>query len=146
MQPGRSTELFFLDEATAFAAGHRPCALCRRDGYVRLQELWRDLHPSLLADADAIDAQPHAERSRSGAQRHHDAMLVGLPDGSFVLREGDPWVVADAGLWRWTPAGYVDRTPRPSKGSARVITPPSLVSVLRSGWQPLVPMLHPSAT
>lgn len=147
MQPSRFTELFFLDEATAFAAGHRPCALCRRADYVRLQDLWRELHPGLLAGADAIDARLHAERlvRGSGAQRHHDAPFDGLPDGAFVLREGDPWVVVDAGLWRWTPAGYVERTPRPSTGSARVITPPSLVSVLRSRWRPLVPMLHPSA-
>jgi hypothetical protein len=148
MRPGRFTESFFLDDATAFAAGHRPCALCRRGDYVRLQDLWRDLHPGLLAGADAIDTQLHAERlvRGSGAQRHHDAPLDGLPDGAFVLREGDPWVVVDAGLWRWTPAGYVERTPRPSKGAARVITPPSLVSVLRSEWQPLVPMLHLSAS
>jgi hypothetical protein len=146
MQPGRFTELFFLDEATAFAAGHRPCALCRRADYVRLQELWRVIHPGHPTGADAIDAQLHAERlvRGSGTQRRHEASLDGLPDGTFVLREAEPWVVIGAGLWRWTPAGYVDRTPRPSREPARVITPPSLVSLL-SGWQPLVPLLHPSA-
>jgi hypothetical protein len=147
MQPGRFTELFFLDEATAFAAGHRPCALCRRADYVRLQELWREMHPRDPAGADAIDAVLHSERlvHGSGAQRHHDDSLDVLPDGAFVLREAEPWVVVGADLWRWTPAGYVDRLPRPPKEPARVITPPSLVSVLRSGWQPLVPLLHPSA-
>jgi hypothetical protein len=144
MQPGRFTELFFLDEATAFAAGHRPCALCRREDYVRLQAIWRELHPELEAGADAIDAQLHAERlDGTGAQRHHDAPLDELPDGAFVLRGGEPWVVLGAGLWRWTPAGYEDRTRRPSGGPARVITPPSLVAVLRSEWHPLVPLLHP---
>ena len=147
MQPGRFTELFFLDEATAFAAGHRPCALCRREDYVRLQRIWRGLHPELEAGADAIDARLHTERlDATGAQRHHDAPLAELPDGAFVLREGEPWIVIGTRLWRWTPAGYVDRTPRPPNGSARVITPPSLVSVLRAGWQPLVPLLHPSAS
>jgi hypothetical protein len=148
MQPGRFTELFFLDEATAFAAGHRPCALCRRADYVRLQHLWREMHPDLLAGADAIDAQLHSERLvlGSGTQRHHDASLDGLPDGAFVLREGEPLVVVGADLWRWTPAGYVDRTPQPSRAPARVITPPSLVSVLRSAWRPLVPLLHPSVS
>ena len=121
MQPGRFTELFFLDEATAFAAGHRPCALCRREDYVRLQAIWRELHPEREAGADAIDAQLHAERfdTETGRQRHHRAPLDELPDGAFVLRVGEPWVVVGAGLRRWTPAGYVDRAPRPASGSAR---------------------------
>jgi len=146
MQPGRFTELFFLDEATAFAAGHRPCALCRREDYVRLQAIWRELHPTLGAGADAIDARLHAERlhARSSRQRHHSATFDELPDGAFVLERDEPWVVVGAGLWRWTPAGYVARTPRPPAGQARVITPPSLTAVLRTGWRPLVPLLHPS--
>ncbi len=73
MQPGRFTELFFLDEATAFAAGHRPCALCRRADYDRFGALWRELHPA-DASADAIDARLHAERVEPGthAQRLHE--------------------------------------------------------------------------
>jgi hypothetical protein len=147
MQPSRFTELFFLDEATAFAAGHRPCALCRREDYVRLQAIWRTLHPGLEAGADAIDARLHAERlhARSSRQRHHSAPYDELPDGAFVLERDEPCVVVGAGLWRWTPAGYVDRTPRPAAGTARVITPPSLVVVLQTGWRPIVPLLHPSA-
>jgi hypothetical protein len=148
MQPGRFTELFFLDEATAFAAGHRPCSLCRREDYVQVQVIWRELHPELGAGADAIDSRLHAERLHTGTgrQRHHRAPLDELPDGAFVVREAEPWVVVGAGLWRWTPAGYVDRAPCPASGSTRVITPPSLVAVLRTGWQPLVPLLHPSAS
>jgi hypothetical protein len=147
MQPGRFTELFFLDEATAFAAGHRPCALCRREDYVRLQTIWHDLHPELEGGADAMDARLHAERfdTSRGRQRHHRASFDELPDGAFVLNESEPWVIVGADLRRWTPAGYVDRAPRPATGSARVITPPSLVAVLRSEWQPLVPVLHPTA-
>jgi hypothetical protein len=146
MQPGRFTELFFLDEATAFAAGHRPCALCRREDHVRLQTIWRELHPGLEAGADAIDARLHAERfdTNTRRQRHHQASFDELPDGTFVFVETEPWVILGAGLRRWTPAGYVDRVPRPTS-SARVITPPSLVAVLRTGWQPLVPLLHPTA-
>src|SRR5918994_1997739 len=104
LQPGRFTELFFLDEATAFAAGHRPCALCRREDYVRFGEIWRDLHPGQMG-ADAIDAQ----------------------------------------LLRWTAAGYVERTARPAGDAAVLVTPPSLVAVLRAGWTPDVPLFHPSA-
>jgi hypothetical protein len=146
MQPGRFTELFFLDEATAFAAGHRPCALCRREDYVRLQAIWGTLHPRLEAGADAIDARLHAERLDTPTmQRHHSAPFDELPDGAFVLDGDAPWLVVGAGLRRWTPAGYVDRVPRPAAGIARVITPPSLTAVLRTGWRPVVPLLHPSA-
>src|SRR5262245_29592323 len=74
LQPGKFTELFFLDEATAFAAGHRPCALCRRGDYDRFTELWAALHPGKVG-ADAIDLQLHAERVAPGtrAQLHHPA-------------------------------------------------------------------------
>jgi hypothetical protein len=145
-QPGRFTELFFLDEATAFAAGHRPCALCRREDYDRFGALWRDLHPG-PAGADAIDARLHTERvdPATRTQRHHEAPLDELPDGTFVLHEDEPWLVHGADLLRWTPAGYTDRAPRPARDRARVITPPSLLEVLRSDWRPVVPLLHPSA-
>ena len=144
MQPGRFTELFFLDEATALAAGHRPCALCRRADYDRLVGLWRELHPG-DAGADAIDARLHGERLGPGSRRLHDAALAGLPDGAFVLRAGAPWLVLGAELLRWSPAGYDARVPRPAAARARLITPPSLVELLRTDGEPLVPRLHPSA-
>jgi hypothetical protein len=140
LQPGKFTELFFLDEATAFAAGHRPCALCRREDYVRFGELWDGER-----GADAIDARLHEERLAGRAQRHHDAALDTLPDGAFVLRDGAPWLVLRAELRRWTPAGYTERAPRPAGARALLITPPSLVAILRAGWQGAVPLLHPSA-
>ncbi len=144
LQPGRVTELFFLDEATAFAAGHRPCALCRREDYGRFVELWRELHPRQTG-ADAIDAQLHSERlTPSRGQRRHDSVLEGLPDAAFVLHDGGPNLVLGAHLLRWTPAGYAGRRPRPG-GAATLITPPSVVHVLRSGWHPVVPLLHSSA-
>lgn len=146
MQPGRFTELFFLDEATAFAAGHRPCALCRHEDYVRFGELWRESHLGQVG-ADAIDAQLHAERIAPGttAQLHDDAALAELPDGAFVLSDGAPCLVLGSDLLRWTAAGYVARRPRPARQQAILITPPSLVAVLHAGWQPLVPLLHPTA-
>jgi hypothetical protein len=145
MQPGRFTELFFLDEATAFAAGHRPCALCRREDYVRFAEIWSELHPGDRG-ADAIDAQLHAERfdPRTRTQLHHEAPLAELPDGAFVLRDAAPWLVLGGELLRWTPAGFVERRQRPGPEQAIVVTPPSLVEVLRIGWRPVVPFLHPS--
>jgi hypothetical protein len=130
LQQGRFTELFFLDEATAFAAGHRPCALCRREDYNRFLELVD------APGADAIDERLHGERfARHAAD--------GLPDGAFVERDGEAWLVRGAELLRWTPAGYADRIERPA-GRATVITPPTLVAVLRAGWDGVVPLLHPT--
>jgi hypothetical protein len=137
-QPGKFTELFFLDEATAFAAGHRPCALCRRADYVRFLAL------TGAPGADAIDERLEAERTDGGTQRRHDAALENLPDGAFVLVDGAPWLVRGDRLLRWTAAGYTTAKPR-GAGAATLITPPALVGVLRAGWEPLVPLLHPSA-
>jgi hypothetical protein len=146
MQPGRFTELFFLDEATAFAAGHRPCALCRREDYDAFARSWQRLHPAQVG-ADAMDAQLHEERLDPLTRRHrtHDASLDELPNGSFVLTDGEPWLVHDDELRRWTPAGYAERRPRASGRRVEVITPPSLVEILRTDRLPLVPFLHPSA-
>jgi hypothetical protein len=148
MQPGRFTELFFLDEATAWAAGHRPCALCRRADYDRFVALWQQLHPGERG-ADAIDARLHGERVTDGsrAQRHHDAALDDLPDGTFVLRDDAPRLVLGESLRRWSPGGYGERVARPAAERATLITPPSLVAILRAGFagDPDVPLLHPSA-
>src|SRR3954469_24152235 len=87
MQAGRFTELFFLDEATAFAAGHRPCALCRREDYNRFLGIWTTLYPRRASSADEIDAQLQDERVDpvTRAQSRHSAKLADLPDGAFVL-------------------------------------------------------------
>lgn len=147
LQPGRFTELFFLDEATAFAAGHRPCALCRRADYDRLTAVWGELHPGQVG-ADAIDAQLHRERVTPGTGQRllHEAPCDELPDGVFVVRDGAPTLVLGGELLGWTPAGYLVRMRRPARERATVITPPSLVSLLGTGWTPLVPLLHPSAS
>jgi hypothetical protein len=137
MQPGRFTELFFLDEATAFAAGHRPCALCRRVDYVRFLELLEE------PGADAADARLHEERLDHRARRLHNAAIDELPDGAFVLCNGAPHLVLGTELLEWTPGGYV--AARPRRGEVSLITPPSLVAVLQRGWQGDVPILHPSA-
>ena len=146
LQPGKFTELFFLDEATAFAAGHRPCALCRRGDYVRFGEIWSGLHPGQVG-ADRIDEQLHGERIAPGGRgrRRHRAFLDDLPDGAFVLESDAAWVVLGSELLRWTPAGYSERRPRLSGRVDSLLTPPSLVEVLRAGWDPVVPLLHPTA-
>jgi hypothetical protein len=91
-----------------------------------------------------MDARLHEERvDESRSHRLHDAVLDELPDGAFVLRNDEPWLVRGVELLRWTPAGYRDREPR--VGNARLITPPSLVDVLQAGWRSELPLVHPSA-
>src|SRR6478672_4741371 len=116
LQRGRFTELFFLDEVTAFAAGHRPCALCRRADYDRFVRLWSERH-SGEAGADAIDLRLHGERvdPASRAHRLHEASYDTLPDGAFVLHEDEPWLVLGGRRLRWTPAGYASAVARPAR-------------------------------
>ena len=145
VQPGRFTELFFLDDATALAAGHRPCAECRREDYDHFNAVWDDLHGE--RGADAIDARLHPERIHPATRAHrlHEAAAGDLPDGAFVLHGGAPKLVLGDALLEWSPGGYVARERRPRR-RATLVTPPSLVAVLRAGWRPAcVPFLHPSA-
>jgi hypothetical protein len=149
MAPGRYTELFFLDEVTAFAAGHRPCGECRSEDYRRFCTIWQRLHPSEVG-ADAMDRRLHAERvePRGRGQRRHTMTFDQLPAGAFVLCDDRPWLVLGSELLEWTPAGYIAaRRERPGSETAVVLTPPSLVEVLRSGWDPAaVPLLHPTVS
>ena len=132
MPPGRYTGLYFLDEATAFAAGHRPCAECRREDYVRFMALVGETR------ADALDERLHAERLGPKPERE----VAGLPDGAFVLVENAPWLVHCGELVRWTSAGYTDRIPAARR--AVLLTPVLVLPVLESGWNGTVPFLHPS--
>jgi hypothetical protein len=132
-RPGRFTGLFFLDDATAFAAGHRPCALCRRDDYKRVLAI------TGFGGADAIDLVLQEQRSGPRPQ----VEVAPLPDGAFVMLEDEPHLVVDRAVRRWSPGGY--GPPRPAPTTAALITPRILVPVLGAGWQPLVPFLHPSA-
>ena len=145
LQPGRFTELFFLDEATALAAGHRPCALCRRGDYRRFVAFWRERHRG-PANADAIDTRLQAERldAVTGRQRHHVVEMRDLPDGAFVVHDGAPHLVRGTELLRWSPAGYERRSSR-AGGPVETITPASLLALLATGWEGAVPLIHPSA-
>ena len=137
MAPGRYTELFFLDEATACAAGHRPCHECRRDDASAFADAWRVRHPRDRRLPE-VDARLHRERT-VGA--HHQAVCAELPDGAMVSRDGRAWVVVTGGLRAWTPAGYTDRRACPPQ-PVTVLTPPSIVAAMRAGWRP---EMHPSA-
>lgn len=132
---GRSwTELFFLDEATALAAGHRPCFLCRRADAVLFREAWSRAHGAPVR-APAIDAVLHHERLDRAAR----PVPRDLPDGT-MLAAGEAALLVVAGrLLRWEHAGYRPTGLRPD----RLLTPPSVVRTLRAGYRP---MLHPSAS
>jgi hypothetical protein len=144
MSPRRTwTELFFLDEATAFSAGHRPCGECRYRDYMRFRDLWANVHPGDPIGADCIDRRLHTERLAGRNQkRTARAELGDLPDGTFVSLEGRAWLVRGRWLHAWSPAGYVDRRAMPLMAGAEVLTPASLVAVFRAGYSPHV---HPSA-
>jgi hypothetical protein len=132
MEPNRYTGLFFLDDATALAAGHRPCAECRNADYRSYLAL------SGASGADELDRMLHAERGSL-----HDSALEGLPDGAFVLLDGEPWLVLGSELLRWSPGGYSERRPR-SSGRVDAVTPPTSLRVLASGWSGSLPLIHPS--
>jgi hypothetical protein len=150
MQPNRYTELFFLDEATALAAGHRPCFECRRADAQHFAALWSKAHRLLEAPrAGAMDDILHPERVEPrGAKRTHTAAMAGLPDGAFVLHAAGgghkrAYLVDAYRLLAWSPAGYEKAISRPAQPLIEVLTPPSIVAVLSAGYRP---MLHPSAT
>ena len=148
MSPNHYTELFFLDEATAFAAGHRPCAECRRPDFERFMAAWTAANSSTAGfegrpRAGQVDTILHGERvHRDGTQVTHLAPLDQLPQGTFVKLDGAPWLVHRDGILRWTPSGYRESRPLVQGPAATVITPRPLVQAFRHGYSPAV---HPSA-
>ncbi len=132
MAPNRYTGLFFLDEATALAAGHRPCAECRNADYRSFLAL------TGASGAEDLDEMLHVERGRL-----HESKLDELPDGAFVLLDGAPWLVLGSELLRWTAGGYSERRPR-FGGRVDVVTPPTSLRLLTAGWSSSLPRVHPS--
>ena len=142
MTPGSYTELFFLDEAAALADGHRPCAECRHADYRAFQAAWRTIYPDQPTTADALDRVLHAERRwRPFLKRTYFAQLDMLPDGTYLLLHDRAWLVRGDAVWAWSPGAYLERAPRPADTHVAVLTPPSIVGVLRAGYHPA---LHPS--
>jgi hypothetical protein len=134
------TELFFLDEVTAFAAGHRPCFECRR----RDAELFARLFSgkNKRASADAMDRALHAERLDDKAKSTCRRSIDMLPDGAMITLDGEALAVRGSRLLSWTPSGYTTSRARPRGMKVEVLTPPSIVSVLSQGYKPI---WHPSA-
>jgi hypothetical protein len=146
MAPGRYTELFFLDEVTGLAAGHRPCVECRREHFNAFRRAWEAGGAGGDLTAGAIDDRLHAARlGPGGAQRCFTADLDGLPDGVFVRQGGGgegAWLLWGGWLLEWSPGGYGDRRRRPRGGRVQVLTPRPTVAAIRAGY---VPGVHESA-
>lgn len=134
------TELFFLDEVTAFAAGHRPCFECRRKDAERFAALFSGRRRR--ATAAAMDTVLHAERLDRRAKGLHRLTLDTLPDGTMIAQAGEAFAVRGADLLPWTSAGYGATRRRPHGVPVDVLTPPSIVAVLAAGYSP---RWHPTA-
>lgn len=132
------TELFFLDEAVALAAGHRPCFLCRRVDAERFRHAWAEGNDLAVPTAAALDSVLHGERLEKRSKRLHALPMpvVDLPDGAMVAKDGDAFVIAQGGAYRWTEAGYGPLSKLAAADS--LITPPSTMRAMLAGYRPLL--------
>lgn len=143
MTPGNYTELFFLDEATALAAGHRPCAECRSDRFRAFMKAWA---VGVLGDSSVrllvkdVDPVMQCGRLNNGRQRRTSGDAGQLPDGAMLALDGDPWLKWRGHLHRWTPGAYVERRPV-AGGDVEVLTPECILRVIGAGY---VPEVHAS--
>lgn len=140
--PGHYTPLFAHDEAVALAAGHRPCAACRREAFDRFVAGWRTAHGTPAEDfvgAGDIDRALHRARVARGRQVRHTARLDALPDGAFVLLPGAqerPALVWQGYTYPWSHAGYGEPTRDHAGAMATVLTPAPALAVLAAGYRP----------
>jgi hypothetical protein len=154
--PSTYSELFFLDEATALAAGHRPCRTCQRDRHDLFNTLWTQANPAQTGAGQGtgaergrvpistIDNALHAERIGPGkTKRTTDSTIASLPPGSLFAHAGQAWLVWPTGLRPWSFGGYQAAQALPADTTVQVLTPASIVRTLRAGF---VPCVHPSAT
>jgi hypothetical protein len=144
MQPGQYTELFFLDEATALAAGHRPCAECRRPRYKAFMSAWGAANqPGVAIKAAEVDAQ--LKQDRNPESRPRVSTLTGLPEGVMVkhMASGTNFLLHAGKVYPWSFQGYgAAQTTSTLQGPFLVLTPASSVAALRQGYRPEI---HPSA-
>lgn len=141
MSPDSYTELFFLDEATALAAGHRPCAECRRADYNRFKTAFAQAQAAqgvAIRSASDIDGVLHRDRTRAGRQTERAAAL---PDGVMAVLDDQAWLKVGEALRLWTPAGYTLSRPLPAF-ELEILTPAATVAALQAGY---VAHLHRSA-
>jgi hypothetical protein len=145
MPPGRWTALFFLDESTALAAGHRPCAYCRRADFVAFAEGWRRANGlAQRPRAAQIDARLHRERvdPRSRHQVTRPALVGALPDGVMIRHDGAAGLLLGDRMLPWSFTGYRAPIALSPASPVELLTPPATAATIASGYRPLV---HPSA-
>jgi hypothetical protein len=145
MSPNRYTELFFLDEAVAFAAGHRPCAECRHERFQAFQHAWQRGTGALEPPrAPQMDAELHPSRiDRRGNKVTSEAELHSLPNGCFVAIAGSAYLVWDNALLLWAPEGYTRKDLRPDRSEVELLTPKPIVACFQAGY---LPQIHPSSS
>ncbi|GAA3980376.1 hypothetical protein [Mucilaginibacter dorajii] len=140
MMPDRWTELFFLDEATAFSAGHRPCFQCRYQDHQRFKTAWLNGNPEYgfthKTPISEIDKIIHAERIAKGKKVTFEDQIQNLPTGSFIEINGEPYLVTDKQIYHWTPFGYQDALQLPENETVTVLTPRSIVKAFGAGYMP----------
>jgi len=141
MTPNRYTELFFLDEATAFASGHRPCAECRRKNFDLFKAAWLAGNPEFGFDKKTsismIDEILHSERiDHDDKKVVHEWNVKDLPDGAFVLYNDVPFLLAGGLFHEWSPFGYKEGIKLPLLKTITVLTPPSIINAFRAGYRP----------
>jgi hypothetical protein len=142
--PGLYTELFFLDEATALAAGHRPCFECRRSDANRFADLWAAVRGETRApSAPAMDVALHAERLNADrTKRVQQCQLASVPDGAFIRWQGKPYLMYEGALLEWCFHGYAPPISVATDVKVDLLTPPTIAAIISAGYQP---RLHQSA-
>jgi len=143
MTPNRYTELFFMDEATSFAAGHRPCFECRREDYKKFKTLWLKGNPAYNFDEKTsiqkIDDILHSERINTNKSKVlFDEQLKNIPDGTFVLFNNQPYLISGGLMHLWSPFGYAEGTALPDVDTLPVLTPKSILNTFRAGYLPQI--------
>jgi len=141
MMPDRWTELFFLDEATSFAAGHRPCFECRREDAVSFKLAWLKGNPAYgfnertaIKEIDKILHKERVGRNREKIMFEEDAEK--LPGGTFVVYKNEPYLLKNGLMYLWTPSGYEAAAALPAEACLQVLTPRSVVNAFRAGYVP----------
>ncbi|MGN6534025.1 MAG: hypothetical protein ACTHK0_19955 [Ginsengibacter sp.] len=143
MAPDRYTELFFLDEATAFAAGHRPCFECRREDFNRFKNLWILANPQYhFKDKTSIrdiDKILHCERiNKDGSKKTFEVDINNLPDGTFISIDKKAYLFYKKQLHLWSPSGYEKQSISTIMGKVQVLTPLSVVNTFLAGYAPQI--------
>ncbi|MDQ6901896.1 MAG: hypothetical protein M3139_02645 [Bacteroidota bacterium] len=141
MAPGLYTELFFMDEATAFAAGHRPCSECRRQDFNRFKMYWLKGNPGYgfteKTSIKEIDAILQIERiNTEGNKVTYLDNIDNLPTGTFIFMNEQPYLISGNQLLRWTPSGYDNKISLPKNKVVTILTPKSVVNTFTAGYLP----------